>query len=111
MKNTRKAFWFLLAHVGYVALFAVCGAMANLLESPCNREGLYMVFAVPAALLLFAYPLAGTIINIASLRAQIYALRHKESKVKNFVMMAFVILIEVFLVFLTIKFFQGAANF
>ncbi len=92
--KTKTAFFTLLLHVLYAALFAVFMLIAGLLEIPCNQDGIYIVFSVISIILLCLYPLATTLINAASFFFQISALKKNESKIQNIIMMAVALIYE-----------------
>ena len=81
--------------------------IAGLLEFPCNRSGIYEVFAMISIALLCLFPFVTTGINATSIAFHILALRQNESKVKNIVMMAISILYDVVIIAFFICFFRG----
>lgn len=103
MKHTKCAFLFLLLHAVYAALFALCVLIAGLLEVPCDRDGLYTVFAAALIAMLLFYPLAATFISVKSVFFQIKALRAGESKWKNILMMCIALVCLIPAAFLAIR--------
>ena len=108
ISKTKIAFFVLLLHLEYAELFAIFTLIAGLLEVPCNRDGIYVAFAMISIALLCFFPFITTTINTTSIAFQILALRQNESKVKNFVMMAIVILHEVAVIVLFFWFWRRA---
>ena len=106
--KTRIAFFALLLHVLYVVLFAIIMLITCLLEVPCNRGGLYSLFFTTSILQIVLYPLATTAFNAISIIFQIIALKEKESKIKNIIMMVFAILYEIACIILWGIFWEGA---
>ncbi len=105
---SKISFLILLLHFVYAALFAIFMLIAGLLEEPCNRDGIYLVFSIISIALLCFFPFAATGINNASIAFQILALLQNESKVKNIVMMAIAISYEIAVIIFFIWFWQGA---
>ncbi len=111
IKNTGKtkiAFFVLLLHFAYVALCALFMLITTLLEFPCDRGGIYLVFSGISMILLCIFPLVTTGINATSMVFQILALHKNESKIKNIIMMAIAILYESAVIVFFICFWQGA---
>ncbi|MBO5339307.1 MAG: hypothetical protein J6A96_06365 [Clostridia bacterium] len=106
VSKTKIAFLVLLLHLAYAALFANFMFITGLLEVPCNRDGIYVVFATISIALLCFFPFATTGINATSVAFQIFALRKNESKVKNIVMMAIAIFYEIAVTIFIICFWQ-----
>ena len=107
---TKTAFIILLLHLAYIVCFAFSLLIATLLEVPCERSGIYEIFAVGAISMLISYPVAGTAINIFSVIFQIRAIRNNESKVKNIIMMIVTILLEAVVILFFVRFWQGAMS-
>ena len=110
MKNkfTTIAAMFPVGHVAYAAAFFALLGIASLLEFPCNRSGLYMIFAVPALLLLVLYPLATVAISALGTALSAFALKRGESKVRNILIIVFLVLYTAVIFWRTVVFWQGA---
>ena len=108
ISKTKIAFFVLLLHFAYVVLFALFMLIASLLEFPCDRGGIYLVFAGISIIMLCIFPLVTTGINATSIVFQVLALRKNESKIKNIIMMAIAILYEAAVIVFFILFWQGA---
>lgn len=108
--KTRIAFFILLLHLLYAALFAVFMLIACLLEDPCNRGGIYIVFSVISIVLLCLYPLEATFINAGSVVFQVWALKENESRLQNVIMMVITVLYEIAVIILFVLFWQGAMS-
>ena len=108
VSKTKISFLILLLHFVYATLFAIFMLITGLLEKPCNRDGIYGVFAMISIALLCFFPFAATGINTTSIAFQILALRQNESKVKNIVMMAIAMSYEIAVIIFFICFWQGA---
>ena len=108
ISKTKIAFFVLLLHFAYVVLVALFMLIASLLEFPCDRGGIYLVFSGISIIMLCIFPLVTTGINVTSLVWQIWALRKNESKIKNIIMMAIAILYEAAVIVFFILFWQGA---
>lgn len=108
--KTMISFLVTLSHLVYLAMLAAFDGMASLLETPCDREGIYTVFAIGFVILLFAYPLVATLINATSIGFSIQALCTKESKIINIVWMVFILLYEVAVVLFFVYFWKGAMS-
>jgi len=108
ISKTKIAFFVLLLHLVYAALFAVFMWIAGLLEVPCNWDGIYVVFSVISIALLCLYPFVATGINATSIVFQILALRNNESKIKNIAMLVTATLYEVAVIVCFAWFWQGA---
>ena len=106
--KTNTAFFALLLHPIYAALFAFFMWIASMLEVPCDRDGIYLVFAVISIALLCFYPIVTTGVNAISIVFQVLALIQKESKIKNIIMMVIAVLIEVAIVIISVRFWIGA---
>ena len=107
ISKTKTAFFTLLLHVLYAALFAVFMLLAGLTEVPCNNEGIYEIFAFTSVTLLCLYPFVTTGINAASIVFQALALRQNESKVKNIVMMTVALVYEALVIVFFAWFWRG----
>lgn len=70
----------LLAHVGYVVLTALLFWITGLLEIPCNRDGIYVVFFLVSVLMLLLHPLFSYGFSTASIVCSAIALRKGEKK-------------------------------
>ncbi len=92
--KTKTATLLLLLHFVYIAFFAFFLTMANALELPCNRDGLYTAVAFIAIFLLCLYPIVATAINAFSIFFRIAALRSREWKLTNVLLMAVTVLYE-----------------
>ena len=108
VSKTKIAFFVLLLHLAYAVLFAVFMSSAGLLEVPCDRDGIYVVFAGISIALLCLYPFAATGINAISVFFQFLALRNNESKFKNLAMMVTAILYEAVVLVFFAWFWEGA---
>ena len=95
-------------HVAYAAAFFALLGIASLLEFPCERSGLDMVFAVPALLLLVLYPLATVAISALGTLLSAFALKRGESKVWNILIIVFLVLYTAVIFWRTVVFWQGA---
>ena len=73
----------LLAHVGYIALTALLFLITGLLEIPCNRDGIYIVFFLFSIFMLLLHPLFSYGFSIASIVCSSIALRKGERKAIN----------------------------
>ena len=82
---TRSAASLLLIPLIHLALLAVSGGLASLLEFPTNRGVFYVFFAVPAMLLFFTLPIVVLLAAHASIGCGICAMCLEESKIKNMV--------------------------
>ena len=67
----------------HAVLLLVCGFTANLLEVPCWRDGIYVVFVVIAMILAFLFPADVFFTGSTSISLSICALRRGESKIQN----------------------------
>ena len=110
MKNkfTTIAAMFPVGHVVYAAAFFALLGIASLLEFPCDRSGLYMIFAVPALFLLVLYPLATVAISALGTALSAFALKKGESKVWNILIIVFLVLYTAVIFWRTVVFWQGA---
>ena len=108
VSKTKIAFFVLLLHLAYAALFAVFMWIAGLLEVPCDRDGIYVVFSGISIALLCLYPFAATGINATSVFFQFLALKNNESKIKNIAMLVTAILYEVAMLMCFAWFWEGA---
>ena len=110
MKNKLTAIAALspIGHVAYAAAFFALLGIATLLEVPCNRSGLDMIFAVPALLLLVLYPLATVAISTLGTALSAFALKRGESKVWNILIIVFLVLFTAVIFWRTVVFLQGA---
>lgn len=95
-------------HVAYAATFFALLGIASLLEFPCERSGLYMIFAVPALLLVVLYPLATVAISALGTALSAFALKRGESKVWNILIIVFLVLYTAVIFWRTVVFWQGA---
>lgn len=80
---TRTAASLLLIPLIHLALLAVSGGLAYLLEFPTNRGVFYVFFAVPAMLLFFTLPFVVLLVAHASIGCGICAMCSGGSKIKN----------------------------
>ena len=112
MKNkfTAIAAMFPVGHVVYAAAFFALLGIASLLEFLCERSGLYMIFAVPALLLLVLYPLATVAISAIGTALSAIALKRGESKVWNILIIVFLVLFTAVIFWRTVVFWQGAMS-
>ena len=112
MKNkfTAIAAMFPVGHVVYAAAFFALLGIASLLEFLCERSGLYMIFAVPALLLLVLYPLATVAISAIGTALSAIALKRGESKVWNILIIVFLVLYTAVIFWRTVVFWQGAMS-
>ena len=83
----------LLAHVGYIALTALLFWIAGLLEFPCNRDGLYTVFAIISIFMILFHPLFSYGFSITSIVCSAMALRMDERKAINILLIVLCALI------------------
>ena len=83
----------LLAHVGYIALTALLFWIASLLEFPCNRDGLYTVFAIISIFMILFHPLFSYGFSIASIVSSAMALRKGERRGINILLIVLCALI------------------
>ena len=97
-----------IGHVAYAATFFALLGIAALLEFPCERSGLYMIFVVPALLLLVLYPLATVAISALGTALSVFALKKGESKVWNILIIVFLVLYTAVIFWRTVVFWQGA---
>lgn len=95
-------------HVAYAATFFALLGIASLLEFPCERSGLYMIFVVPALLLLVLYPLATVAISTLGTLLSAFAVKRGESKVWNILIIVFLVLYTAVIFWRTVVFWQGA---
>lgn len=72
-----------LAHAGYIALTALLFWITGLLEIPCNRDGIYVVFFLVSVLMLLLHPLFSYGFSIASIICSSIALRKGERTAIN----------------------------
>ena len=86
--HTRQAFICILIPLLQLCVCAVFGWLATITEFPTGRSGIYVVFSVISIILIMSLPLEQLVCGIWSVVHQIDALRNKESKVKNYAMMA-----------------------
>ena len=110
MKNkfTAIAAMFPVGHVAYAAAFFALLGIASLLEFPCERSGLYMIFIIPALFLLVLYPLATVAISALGTALSAFALKKGESKVWNILIIVFLVLYTAVIFWRTVVFWQGA---
>lgn len=80
---TRIAASLLLLPLIHAVLLSVCAFMAYLLEAPCNRSGIYVVFVALAMILAFLFPVEVLFTSHTSIGLSICSLCRKESKIKN----------------------------
>ena len=80
---THTAASLLLIPLIHLALLAVSGGLASLLEFPTNRGVFYVFFAVPAMLLFFTLPFVVLLVAHASIGCGICAMCRGGSKIKN----------------------------
>ena len=80
---TRSAASLLLIPLIHLALLAVSGGLASLLEFPTNRGMFYVFFAAPAMLLFFTLPFDILFTAHASIGCGICAMCRGESRIKN----------------------------
>ena len=97
-----------IGHVAYAAAFFALLGIASLLEFQCNRSGLYMIFVVPALLLLVLYPLSTVAISAIGTALSAFALKRGESKVWNILIIVFLVLFTAVIFWRTVVFWQGA---
>ena len=97
-----------IGHVLYAAAFFALLGIAALLETPCNRSGLYMIFVIPALILLVFYPLATVAISAIGTLLSAIALKKGESKVWNILFIVFLVLYTAVIFWRTVVFWQGA---
>ena len=95
-------------HVAYAGAFFALLGIASLLEFPCERSGLYMIFAVPALLLVVLYPLATVAISALGTALSAFALKRGESKAWNILIIVFSVLYTAVICWRTVVFWQGA---
>ena len=95
-------------HVVYAAAFFALLGIASLLEFPCERSGLYMIFIIPALFLLVLYPLATVAISALGTALSAFALKKGESKVWNILIIVFLVLYTAVIFWRTVVFWQGA---
>ena len=99
-----------LANIAYIVMFLIFGFVASALEFPCNRDGLYLIFADLSIVMLILHPFFATHVNICGIVFQIIALKNGESKVKNILMMVFTVLYEAASIWFFIRFWEGAMS-
>lgn len=85
--RTKIAFSLLIIPLAYLVLLATFSLIATFLEKPCDRDGIYVLFAGISIFLIFLLPLVIIDCSIGSFVMQILALRNGESKIKNILMM------------------------
>lgn len=105
--KTKYTLLLLLSHFAYIIVFIFFMFMASILEFPCNRDGIYMMFAVISIVLLCIYPIAATIINVMSIVFAALAIKSHESKLGNVILMIIAILYELAVILFFIRFWQG----
>ena len=101
---TRSAASMLLIPLIHLALLAVSGGLASLLEFPTNRGVFYVFFAAPAMLLFFTLPFVVLLAAHASIGCGICAMCRGESKVKNTVSILISVLLIIAIVLLLAEF-------
>ena len=101
---TRSAASLLLIPLIHLALLAVSGGLAYLLEHPTGRGVFYVFVAAPAMLLFFTFPLDVLVTSHASIACGICALCRGESKVKNTVTIIIGVLLIISIVLLLAEF-------
>ena len=85
--KTKIAFLLLLSPLIYTVQLIMFSLITALLEQPCNKDGIYLVFAGISVFLSFFLPFCIIGTGCGSVVMQILALRNGESKIKNFLMM------------------------
>ncbi len=101
---TRTAASLLLIPLIHLALLAVSGGLASLLEFPTNRGVFYVFVAAPAMLLFFTFPFDVLVTSHASIACGICALCRGESKVKNTVTIIIGVLLIISIILLLAEF-------
>lgn len=107
-RKTKRALFLLLSHIAYIITFFFFVVIAGILELPCDRDGVYMVFGVISIILLCIYPIVATIINVMSIVFAALAMKSYESKLVNAILIIIAILYELTVLFFFIQFWQGA---
>ena len=97
---TITAFGFLLLQLMYVVTAAVFYGLWGIFENT-DLSGITDAMAVISIVMVLIFPLISFFTNIASFTFQVMALKHRESKTKNLIMMVVTVGSTIFTVWLT----------
>lgn len=105
LRFNRYAFFLLLLHPVYIAIYATLELIGIRLELAryCNE-----LFVIILIVLIVLHPCFATQVNAASFGLQILALVNKESKITTAILMAITVLIEIITILLTVRFWYRA---
>lgn len=84
---TKIAFISLLIPISHIILFFVFMLLACLTEFPCERDGIYLVFAGIDIFLLLLFPVIQLNCSVLGIVFEIIALCKGESRIKNVAML------------------------
>jgi len=108
--KTKGAFLFLLHPIAHALLFALFTTIATLLEQPCDRDGIYVVFSSIAIFFLMTFPLVTWECSMASMVFQVLAMIKKEHVIKNVIMLIVALGYLAFDVLFSIRLWEGMAS-